>query len=254
MKKLIEDLLVISNKKLNDDYFVVELKSKEKLPEILPGQFVNILVKDAPDTFLRRPISVNDVDYDNNLLFLSIKKVGKGTNKLANLQSGDTLNLLYPLGNGFSDTDSENVLLIGGGIGIAPMLYLAKHFYKKNIKPNVILGARKAVDILQKTDFEKIANVYITTEDGSDGERGYVTTHSVLKEKSFDKIYTCGPEAMMKAVAAYAKENNIDCEVSLENMMACGIGACLCCVVDTRHGNICTCTEGPVFNVNLLKW
>ena len=96
--------------------------------------------------------------------------------------------------------------------------------------------------------------MYLSTEDGSEGEKGFVTTHSVLKEK-WDSISCCGPMPMMKAVAKYAVENGVDCEVSLENVMACGVGACLCCVEDTAdHGNVCVCKEGPVFNINRLKW
>ena len=104
-----------------------------------------------------------------------------------------------------------------------------------------------------KEEFEKHAKVYYTTEDGSYGEKGYPTQHSILQER-FDHIFCCGPSPMMKAVAKYAYSNNIDCEVSLENMMACGIGACLCCVNDTQEGHKCVCTDGPVFNINDLKW
>lgn len=116
------------------------------------------------------------------------------------------------------------------------------------------MGARSATDILQLKEFKTLGDVFITTEDGTLGEKGYVTQHSVLIENKFDKIYTCGPKPMMIAIAKYAKTHNIDCEVSLENNMACGVGACLCCVEKTTEGHICVCKEGPIFNINKLLW
>ena len=125
---------------------------------------------------------------------------------------------------------------------------------KAGVEVNFLLGARSKNDLLELDEFEKRGNVYLSTEDGSVGEKGFVTTHSVLSEK-WDMISCCGPMPMMKAVAKYAVENGVDCEVSLENVMACGVGACLCCVEDTTdHGNVCVCKEGPVFNIKRLKW
>ena len=109
-------------------------------------------------------------------------------------------------------------------------------------------------DLLQLEEFAKYGEVYTTTEDGSHGEKGYVTQHSILNKVRFEQIYTCGPKPMMVAVAKYAKSNQIECEVSLENTMACGIGACLCCVENTTEGHLCVCKEGPVFNINKLLW
>lgn len=117
----------------------------------------------------------------------------------------------------------------------------------------VLIGTRTVKDIILKEEYEKYAAVYYTTEDGSYGEKGYPTQHTILTEQ-FDHIFCCGPEPMMKAVARYAYSKHIDCEVSLENTMACGIGACLCCVNDTKEGHKCVCTDGPVFNINDLKW
>ena len=128
-----------------------------------------------------------------------------------------------------------------------------KEIAKYGTKPTILIGTRSASDIMLKEKFESVANLYYTTEDGSFGEKGYPTQHSILNEK-FDKIYSCGPTPMMKGVAKYAAEKGIFCEVSLENKMACGIGACLCCVQDTKEGHKCVCTTGPVFNINDLKW
>lgn len=251
MKKII-DFTVKENRKLNDDSFLLVLFSDE-LPEIKAGQFVNVKVEDSPSTFLRRPISVHDVYPEKGLLYLLIKIAGAGTSKLAALKPDDKLNIILPLGNYFAQPENGACLLIGGGVGIAPMLHLAKELKEKGLSPILLIGTRSAKDIILKEEFEKQATVYYTTEDGSFGEKGYPTQHSILQEK-FDHIFCCGPEPMMKAVARYAYSKNIDCEVSLENMMACGIGACLCCVNDTKEGNKCVCTEGPVFNIKDLKW
>ena len=133
-------------------------------------------------------------------------------------------------------------------------MYLGAALKKAGYTPTFLLGVRSKEDVLQLDLFEQFGNVYVTTEDGSLGEKGYVTNHSILKEVHFDQIYTCGPKPMMMALTKMARENNIDCEVSLENLMACGLGACLCCVENTIEGNVCVCKEGPVMNINKLLW
>lgn len=255
MTKRTQDLQIVENKHLNKDSFILELSSPDILPEILPGQFVQIRVDGSPDTFLRRPVSFYDVDYQKNSIRLLIQVVGKGTDLLSRLVPGDNLNLIYPLGNTFTmPAKDESCLLIGGGVGIAPLFYLAKLLKQAGNRFDFLIGFRNHDRIIEYDEFGKLATVYLTTEDGSSGEKGYVTDHSVLSGKKYERIFCCGPDPMMKAVARYAKSNGISCEVSLENLMACGFGICLCCIVDTTKGNICTCTEGPVFNINDLKW
>ncbi len=257
MKKIIADFTVISNRGAGTDSFILKLSYSSPLPEILPGQFAEVLVERSPETFLRRPISVFDVDYGKNQLELLIQVVGPGTKALSELEKGASLNMVLPLGNSFTLPDvmpSGKVLLIGGGVGIAPLLMLGKALMKKGIEPEFILGFRNKERIIGYERFTAAGRVHITTEDGSAGEKGFVTSHSVLKEERIAKIYSCGPDPMMKAVAGFAYEHDIDCEVSLEQLMACGIGVCLCCVVDTSHGRVCTCTDGPVFNIKTLKW
>ncbi len=258
MKKRIEDLTVIENKRLNDEFFVLRLHSNDTFSEILPGQFAEVRVDGNPSTFLRRPISIYDIDYRTNEIFLLIKIAGDGTRQLSQLNSGDKLNLVYPLGNSFSKPAGKRVLLIGGGTGVAPMLILGKYLKEKhNIEPHFLLGYRSDKLIIEQEKFEAVGKVHLTTENGSAGHKGFVIDHSILDQEypGFDMIYTCGPEIMMKAVAKKAKEMKIPCEVSLENLMGCGIGACLCCIVDTvDKGNVNTCTEGPIFNASRLKW
>ena len=242
----------IKNLQYNDFELFVTLD--EPLETILPGQFVNILVPNTQKTFLRRPISICDVDYAKNELRFYIRIVGNGTQRLSALESGDKLNILYPLGNGFTVENVKNPLLVGGGCGIAPLLYLAKTFFNKNIHPTVLMGGQTAKALSWTADFEHFAEVHRITDDGSTGEKGLVTQHRIWQNISkFDQIYCCGPEPMMKAVAKLADCENIPCEVSLENVMACGIGACLCCVTETTQGNQCVCVDGPIFDARKLK-
>lgn len=256
MKKIILDLTVNSVEALSDKHVLIKLTDDKPLPEMLPGQFVEVRVDNSPSTFLRRPISINNVDYDRNELWLLVAAVGDGTRQLQKLHKGDHLNCMLPLGNSFTmPTDStQKVLLVGGGVGVAPLLYFGKRIKAMGGEPTFLLGARSAKDVLERELFEQVGRVLITTEDGSEGEKGFVTNHSVLAQEHFDRISTCGPKPMMMAVARYAFKNDIECEVSLENKMACGVGACLCCVEKTVEGNKCVCKEGPVMNIKKLTW
>lgn len=256
MRKICEDFLVQATEQLSDRHWLMRLRSSSALPEMHPGQFVQVHIEDSPTTYLRRPISINMVDYGRNEILLLVAAIGEGTRHLVRKKPGDKVNCLLPLGNSFTmprSTD-ERVLLVGGGVGIAPMLFLGKRLVELGVRPSFLLGARTADELLEKDMFSELGDLYLTTEDGSEGEKGYVTNHSILKEKKFDRIATCGPKPMMMSVARYAKQNDIECEVSLENDMACGLGACLCCVEDTTDGHICVCTEGPVLNIKKLLW
>lgn len=254
MKKITDFRLIEKKEWAKSTYLL--LQSDEPLEEIKAGQFVQVRVDDAQHTYLRRPISIHDVDYQNRTITLLVQRVGEGSNKIADTELNDTLNIIYPLGNGFTipEDKKQNAILVGGGIGIAPLYYLGKMLKEKGIEPQFLLGGRSKSDLIMLEDFEAVGKVYITTNDGSLGEEGFVTQHSIWKEKKFDMIYTCGPKPMMMALTKMARENNIDCEVSLENLMACGLGACLCCVENTIEGHVCVCKEGPVININKLLW
>jgi dihydroorotate dehydrogenase electron transfer subunit len=255
MAKRIESLKVINIQHLNKEVFILELTGRDRLPEMLPGQFAEVKVEGSPETFLRRPFSIHDVNYGQNTFRLLIQIAGKGTEALSKLNKGEFVDIMYPLGNSFSlHAKEQKILLIGGGCGVAPLLFLGKHLKSNGYNPEILLGFRNSERIIEYDEYLKIGRVFLTTEDGSRGEKGFVTDHTVLSSTRHDRIYCCGPEAMMRAVGAYSMENNIECEISLENLMGCGIGACLCCVVETVRGNVCTCTEGPVFNINDLKW
>ncbi|MDP4280943.1 MAG: dihydroorotate dehydrogenase electron transfer subunit [Bacteroidota bacterium] len=253
-KKLIQDFTVIQNIRLNARHFILELQSPDQLPGLFPGQFVQVLVEHSPSTFLRRPFSIHEVNKENRSIRLLIQIKGHGTETLSHIHILDKLNLIYPLGNFFTTGDCKKVLLAGGGCGVAPLLFLAQELNKKGIRPIILTGWKTKADIFEAEKYQQYGELLITTEDGSEGEKGLVTQHSIFRKEKldFERIYCCGPDPMMKAIGKISKTHGIDCEVSLENTMACGFGVCLCCVTPTIHGNQRVCTEGPVFNTNEL--
>jgi dihydroorotate dehydrogenase electron transfer subunit len=255
MKKRIDDLTIIKNQKISSNFIILEASSNSPLPEILPGQFMQVRVDNSPDSFLRIPLSVHDVDYARNCISILVQVVGPGSLRLSELQVGDKINLVYPLGNSFTiPGKGETVLLAGGGCGLAPLLYLARMSKDAGADVSVALGFRNKERILEYSTFETLGRVYLATEDGSAGTRGFITDISEFRRVKWDRVYCCGPEPMMKSIARECRARELPCEVSLENLMACGIGACLCCVVNTVSGHVCTCTDGPVFNTKSLLW
>ena len=199
MKKYVLDFRITENVKLHDNYALLKLTPADgqPLPEMLPGQFVEVRVDRSPSTFLRRPISINFVDYTQNELWLLIRICG--------MQAGEILNLVLPLGNTFTlpENPTEKLLLVGGGVGIAPMLYWGKYLKEKGYTPHFLLGFRSDKDLLQYDQFCQLGEVSISTEDGSRGEKGFVTQHSIL-EQHFDRLYVCGPKPVsMDSFARY---------------------------------------------------
>ena len=257
MRKYVLNLRVTSVEQLSERYLLlVATNPAGPLPEMNPGQFAQLRIDESKETFLRRPISLHHVACQKNEVSFLIQKVGKGTASLWQKRPGSTLNAILPLGKGFTMPSSpeQKFLLVGGGVGIAPLLFMGAEMRKMGVQPTFLLGARSKSDLLRLDAYRVCGTVYVTTEDGSEGEKGFVTQHSILQRERFDSIAVCGPKPMMMAMASYAKQAGITCEVSLENMMACGLGACLCCVEETKDGNVCVCKEGPVFDVEKLKW
>jgi dihydroorotate dehydrogenase electron transfer subunit len=256
-KKFVTDFLILDNIPLNSTNFLIKLQAPDTLPSIFPGQFVNIDIKNAREIFLRRPFSVFDIDHTNNTLSIIVKILGRGSKKLTEITPGEKLSLVYPLGKQFTfPGKSDKILAVGGGSGLAPMLFLAKESKLPAENVDVVIGARSASDHVEMESYKKYGKIHLTTEDGSLGTKGFVTDHPLLKDdiKKYDKVYACGPVGMMKAVAGLAKKAEVFCEVSLENLMACGFGVCLCCIEPTVKGNLRVCIDGPVFNINELKW
>ena len=255
MAKFIAECRVVLNKPLNTEYFIVTITSDRVITDVRPGQFVQVRVDGSKDIFLRRPISVYDINRGKNQIKLLIRIAGEGTRALSDLSEGDMLNIITPLGNSFTiPPEGSRSLLIGGGVGVAPLFLLGRELKAAGRNFSFLLGYRSSEQIIEKESFSSLADLFITTNDGSYGIMGLVTSHPVISSGDFTHIFTCGPDQMMRSVASIAVSSGIDCEVSLENLMACGIGTCLCCVEPTIDGNLNSCTEGPVFNIKRLKW
>jgi dihydroorotate dehydrogenase electron transfer subunit len=256
VRKAVTEFTVLKNQSVGNNLNLLVLQAEEEMLPIVAGQFVNVEVPGNPDVFLRRPFSVFGCDPLQKTISLLVKVLGKGSLTLTLLEPGHLLSLVYPLGKGFTMPEKgEHILAVGGGSGIAPLLYLTGRNQGAAFTADILMGARTASDHISMDQTPAQVSYHYTTEDGSQGEAGLVTHHSLMKDLScYDKIYTCGPLPMMKAVAALARKAEIFCEVSLENLMACGFGVCLCCIEPTVKGNLCVCTEGPVFNINDLLW
>ncbi len=249
------DMCVESVEKISSDFALIKLTPKEgTMPEdVRPGQFAQVEIPNSKTTFLRRPISICNIE--SGRLWLLVRNAGAGTKSLVESRPGEVYNIIFPLGNGFSQAEAgASVLLVGGGVGTAPLLFLGKTLKAKGVDVNFLIGARTKSALLIVNELIKYGKVYISTNDGTAGTPGTVMANPAM-QKAYDFIYSCGPTQMMKAVAALAGARGKECEVSLENLMACGLGACLCCVEDTADsGNVCVCKEGPVFNIKRLKW
>lgn len=211
-----------------------------------PGQFINIKLDGF---YLRRPISV--YDYDENFVVIIYKIVGKGTQKMSEMKPGEKLDVLLGLGNGFNVVKSgDKPLLIGGGVGVPPLYKLAKELIKDGKKPYAILGFNKAEEIFCRDEFEKLGvKTYITTADGSEGIKGFVTDAMDMDEYTY--IYTCGPQPMLKAVYDKVKTSG---QFSFEERMGCGFGACMGCSCKTKYGNKRICKDGPVLEKEEIIW
>ncbi len=253
--KVVADLPITKAELLNPEHLLLELNiSAYSNLAILPGQFVQVQSSPSLETFLRVPLSIHDVS--DNTMSLLVKLIGDGTQSLKKLKIGDTLNVLFPLGNSFTipTTKEKPILLVGGGCGVAPLLFLAKYLIKEGFDLSIAIGASNEKNIVRLDQYQTIAPTEVASDDGSIGKKGLVVELPVFSRiNEFQAIYTCGPDGMMKAVSEIAQKNGVYCEVSLENYMACGIGACLCCVAATDKGNLRTCVEGPVFDASTLK-
>ena len=242
MKEVV--LKITSNVQVGLDIFKMRLEGD--LTEIKnPGEFIEITI---PGYYLRRPISVND--FSENHVDILYKVLGHGTKDLSTYEDGIILDCLVGLGNGFDTSISKKPLLVGGGIGIAPLVGLAKEFNKLGIKPNLVYGARSKDDIVQVEELEKIANLIVCTDDGSLGFKGNVIECIKNSDIDFDYYYSCGPYPMLKFLSL-AYPNGC---VSLEARMGCGFGACMGCSIETTKGPKRVCKEGPVFEASEVKF
>ncbi len=239
--------IIIRKEKISEGIYDMWIRTEEIAALAKPGQFISLYCADG-SRLLPRPISICEIDTKDNALRIVYRVAGKGTEEFSKMTAGAQVDIVGPLGNGFPLQD-KSAFLIGGGIGVPPMLELAKQL---NCEKQIVLGYRD--DLFLYEDFKKYGKVYVATEDGSAGTEGNVL--DAIRENGLkaDVIYACGPLPMLRALKTYAAENNIECWVSLEERMACGIGACLGCVCKSKEKDDHThvhnkriCKEGPVF-------
>jgi dihydroorotate dehydrogenase electron transfer subunit len=260
MKTFQEMAEIVRTEQLTVDIYRLTVKAPDIAQAAMPGQFVMIKVGDGLDPLLRRPFSVHQVD-TNGMVQVLFKVLGKGTRLLAGLLPGQNMDLLGPVGRGFSIAEHNRHCLVGGGMGIAPLLFLAKEMLKKCNPADitVLLGAGNSSEIeAVKSDLESMGlPVKVSTEDGSLGHHGLVTelTEQLNRDERLT-VYTCGPYPMLKAVVRQCRNNNWQCQVSLETFMACGLAACLGCAVHKpdMNGYVHVCKDGPVFDAEEVAW
>ena len=250
---------ILYNKKVGPRYYRLALGAAGVARESRPGQFVQIRVDDAFEPLLRRPFSIHRVK--GGVLEVLYEAVGQASEILAKKKPGKYLEIIGPLGNGFSlDSNSHVSLLVAGGIGVAPLVFLAEKIARRNKKAIILLGARDKKDILCQKDFQDLGfGVKISTDNGSRGFKGRVTellrqqlTTNCQSQKPV--IYACGPRPMLREVTRLSRKFKIPAWISLEEHMACGLGACLGCVVETKSGYQRVCKEGPVFQAPEIIW
>ncbi len=242
---------ILKKENLAKNIYSYTIKAKHAAKIAYAGQFAHIK---ADGFFLRRPISICEIDKENGTFRLVFEIRGDGTKAIAKLNEGELMDVILPLGKGFTLLpQNKKAVVIGGGIGVPPMLEVAKHYDNAT----AIIGFRSANAVILADDFKDAgANVSVCTDDGTMGEHGFVTTafEKHLQTQKPDIVYACGPHAMLKAIALLCKEQGIKCEVSLEERMGCGVGACLVCackaVKDSNEYFAHVCKDGPVFDAN----
>ncbi|HCF71192.1 MAG TPA: dihydroorotate dehydrogenase electron transfer subunit [Syntrophomonas sp.] len=255
-----EKVVITDNRQVGQDLFVMEFCLPALAKLCKPGQFVHVLLNRQADPLLRRPLSLFDVDQAEGIIRLLYRVVGRGTELLAQKKMGDTIEVMGPLGTGFSLCQKAKAVLVGGGVGIAPLVYLARMLSEKGCQVQVLHGAANKDQLVAASylDYPGI-ELWTATMDGSIGFKGLVT--ELLQEQvdpsKCDFIYTCGPEPMMAAVSEYARQNHISGEVSLEENMACGVGACLGCARKLKPEDenlVKVCKDGPVFDIKAVEF
>ncbi|MGE5678916.1 MAG: dihydroorotate dehydrogenase electron transfer subunit [Pseudomonadota bacterium] len=236
---------VVENKELCRDIYELLIECPGIASVARPGQFLHIKVNSGMDPLLRRPISICRINRENGTISLVYQVIGKGTKEMSGFVKGDAIDVMGPLGNGFEIFPGKKCAVVGGGMGVAPLLELAAGIDGCD----AYMGFRCSTFKLD--EYKELCNeVYISTEDGSTGTRGYVT--ELLKDISkYDIVYTCGPKLMMKKVKELCEQSSVSCYVSIEERMGCGIGACLVCACKIMEGDSWhyrkACTDGPVF-------
>ena len=256
---MIESGKILINEKVGKDIWRMEIKAPRIAAAAAPGQFVNVRLNELDQPLLRRPISLHGIDAANGIISLLYLVVGKGTAMMTRLENGETVDLLGPLGHGFSTGfHGRRAVMVAGGIGSAPFYPLMEVLREKNRDITMIYGARDEESLTCLPMYEELGvRMILVTEDGSCGEKGFVTgpLERLLKEEGADFVYACGPEAMLKAVEEVVAANGVEGEVSTEARMGCGLGVCLSCSKKGKdHKNHKVCQDGPVFKMGVMDY
>lgn len=257
-----QDTVILSNTRLKGDYFLLQVKAEIIVPEVKPGQFVHIKLPRFEHRILRRPFSIYNVDLATGVLSVIYKVVGEGTRYLSTLGAGEAVNIIGPLGTAYSEIKGTAPILVAGGYGCAATYLVAK---TSAVPCTVLLGGRSEADLLLEEEFKALGcRVLVSTNDGSKGHRGFVTEllEQVLQEmpNGTAEVFACGPNPMLKATAMVAERFGVDAEVSLDQNMCCGVGACFACVIKKKANNedgweyARTCMTGPVFKASTVYW
>jgi dihydroorotate dehydrogenase electron transfer subunit len=234
------------------DHYLLKIDINQELSH--PGQFANIKIA-GTDPLLRRPFSI--FDHKDNIIEIIFKVIGKGTEILKDISQAGYIDVIAPLGHGFTIPENKNALLIGGGVGNAPLYYLAKKLKTKSNIVNFLYASRSKEYIFNENEYKSISdNFYITTDDGSMGMKGMASDIALelTRANKFDIVYTCGPAAMMASIVNIFGKLDIPVEVSLENYFGCGIGLCFGCTIETITGLKRACIDGPAFDGRTIKW
>ncbi|BAS46355.1 dihydroorotate dehydrogenase electron transfer subunit [Staphylococcus schleiferi] len=248
---MVEKLTVISNQNIADRIYELKVSGPAVADLKQPGQFVHIKTGEGSLHMLRRPISICEIDQESNSFTMLFRAEGEGTKRIAALHEGDEIDILAPLGNGFPvDKAKRKALLVGGGIGVPPLYELSKQLNQNGIETVHVLGFRSSKDVFYENHFKALGETHIVTEDGSKGEKGFVTTVIDQLPIDYDIFYTCGPKPMLKALNELEALKDVPGYISLEERMGCGIGACFACVCHVPNhptDYVKVCTDGPVF-------
>lgn len=263
-RKAVWQAIVISNEALTETIYLMTLNVDGLAEQVDPGQFIHMSIPTLQTHILRRPFSVYDVDVEAHTIDILYQVVGSGTLDMTTWEPGYTTDMIAPIGRAWEIPEgTKHALLVGGGIGAAPLFLLYKQLLQKGIETDVVLGATTHAALVSHERYTNAGNSepFCSTDDGSFGQAGFATplAEEAIKKASdggnpYDFIAACGPEPLMRGIAALASDNDIECFVSMEKRMACGVGACLSCIVETTKGRKRACVDGPIFNAQDIIW
>lgn len=259
-----EKTRIESNIEVGPNLFILKASAPEIARRALPGQFVHMKVPNMDGHILRRPFSIFAKDEDRGTLDILYQAVGYGTNKMMLLEPGDQAEMIGPVGRQWSPPEgARKALLVGGGVGAAPLFMLAEQLTGNGVEVHVVLGASTSDALVCRPHYERIecGSLACATDDGTFGRAGFCTSlveeeieEAMMGAQQFDYAAVCGPEPLMKIVSKMALDAGIPCQISMEKRMACGIGACLSCVVETTDGKKRSCVDGPIFDAEAILW